>query len=68
MELTIGIPVYKNVDTLNTALKSIATQKNKEVDCKVIISEDFSTNEKLSFDFITRLHDGICKFSRISDR
>lgn len=45
MELTIGIPVYKNVDTLNTALKSIATQKNKEVDCKVIISEDFSTNE-----------------------
>ena len=45
MELTIGIPVYKNVDTLNTALKSIATQKNKEVDCKVIISEDFSTDE-----------------------
>lgn len=45
MELTIGIPVYKNVETLKKAIDSVLGQENKEISCKIIISEDFSTEE-----------------------
>lgn len=43
MKLTIGIPVYKEIDTLKVAIESILSQQNREIECKLIISEDYSS-------------------------
>lgn len=45
MELTVAIPVYKNVNTLKIAIDSIVKQNNREIDYTIIISEDYSTDD-----------------------
>lgn len=43
-ELTIGIPSYKNVDSLKRAIYSIKNQRCKVFDLYIIVSEDYSEN------------------------